>query len=355
MRKILFLFSFFLVFGYAEAFAQPTDIPSEPDKVWIHQHTGSGFPTKIGRFDRSAIRDLTQDQLDVVLSYTDPDKQGALTLYLYRPAINNLPMWFETATQSLMMGRMGQFAPKVVTDRVFTPQGQSSAAGMLVSYSLTQSRYRSTAIAMVPINRWLLKIRYSSAEFDAESLAIEIPKIVSAIETGDRLEQAKDIAAIKLCAKKMKLKSKAKRFRPSLVDALIGSVSVSAAEEEMKNGDKPLETVIYCRDPGDYGQWTIYRANESKDSYILPLGDSGRALSVYRNSLSGAISGDNRRRYTPVHMKLGQQDIYPDINVLPVPETLIAAINQGAAISSSTTWPEEGSTITIDRGLSTDE
>lgn len=355
MHKIPFLFIFFLVFGHVQAFAQPTDISSEPDQIWIHKHTGTGFPAKLDRFDRSIIRDLTEDQLDVVISYTDPNKQGALTLYMYRPAINDIPLWFETAKQSLMNGRMGQFVPEIVTDTAFTPPGQSSMTAMVVSYRLTGSGYKSTAIAMVPVNGWLLKIRYTSAEYDAQALVNEIPKIVAAVETGEIRQQARQAVAVKPCAKKLKLKSKAKRFRPSLVDALIGGVITSAAGEQGSDGDEPAETVIYCRDPGDYGQWTVFRANESKDSYILPLGDSGRALSVYRNTLSGAISGDNRKRYTPVHMKLGQHNIYADINVLPVPETLLAAVNKQTLISSSTTWPEEGSTITIDSGLATEE
>ncbi|GAB5483264.1 MAG: hypothetical protein Pars92KO_30210 [Parasphingorhabdus sp.] len=355
MRKILFLPSFFLILGYAEASAQPTDISSEPDQTWVHQHTGTGFPARLGGFDRSRIRDLTEDQLDIVVSYKDADQKDVLTLYLYRPAINDVPLWFETARQSLMVGGFAQFAPELVTETVFTPPGQLSTAGMVVSYSLTGSESKSTAIAMAPLNRWLLKVRYTSAKYDAQSLADEIPKIVSAVETGDIIEQAPEALAVKPCAKKLKLKSKVKRFRPSLVDALIGGAITSTAEEEKSDPDKPAETVTYCRDPGEYGRWTVFRANESKNSYILPLGDSGRALSVYRNTLSGAISGDNRRRYTPVHMKLGQQDIFTDINVLPVPETLVAVINQGAIISSSTTWPDEGSTITIDSGLATDE
>lgn len=355
MRKISFLFIFFLVFGHAQAFAQPTDISSELDQVWVHKHTGTGFPSKLGGFDRSKIRDLAEDQLDIVVSYKDPDQRGVLTLYLYRPVINDVPLWFETAKQSLMVGGLGKFVSELATDTVFTPPGQSSTAGMVVSYRLTGSSSKSTAIAMVPVNGWLLKVRYTSAEYDAQALANEIPKIVSAVETAKILEQAPQAVAIKLCTKKLKLKSKAKRFRPSLADALIGGVIISAAGEKGNDGDEPNETVTYCRDPGEYGQWTVFRANESKDSYIMPLGDSGRALSIYRNTLSGAISGDNRKRYTPVHMKLGQHDVYADMNVLPVPETLLAAVNNQTLISSSTTWPEEGSTITIDSGLSTEE
>ncbi len=355
MHKILFLPIFFLVFGHTEALAQPTDISSEPDQVWVHEHTGTGFPAKLGRFDRSTIRDLTKNQLDIVVSYKDPNKQGGLTLYIYRPAINSVPLWFETAKQSLMNGSFGEFVTEKVTDTVFTPAGQSSTAGMLVSYSLSGSGYKSTAIAMAPINGWLLKVRYSSAEYDAQSLANEILKILSTVETGDDLEQAPKVLAVKPCAKKLKLKSKAKSFRPSLVDALIGGVITSAAEEDKSDRDQTVKAVTYCRDPGEYEKWTVFRADESKNSYVLPLADSGRALSVYQNTVSGEISGDNRKRYTPVHMKLGQHDIYADVNVLPVPETLIAVINQGNLISSSTTWPEEGSTITIDGGLTTDE
>lgn len=355
MNKTLILLSLFLIFGHTAALSQPTDIPSDPGQTWVHEHTGTAFPAELGGFDRSAIRDLITDQLDVVVSYRDPNQQGALTLYIYRAAIDDVPLWFETAKQSLMNGRIGELGAEIIADTVFTPAGQELAAGMVASYSLTGSGYRSTAIAMAPVNGWLLKVRYTSARHSAQSLADEIQKIVSAVETGSALKQAPAAVAVKPCTRKLKLKSKAKRFRSSLADALIGGAIASAVGQKGSDKDQLDEPVTWCRDPADYGQWTVFRANESKDSYILPLGDSGRVLSVYLNDLSSVLSGDDRKRYTPVHMKLGQHDIYADLNVLPVPQTLLAAINENTLISSSTTWPEEGSTITIDGGLATDE
>jgi len=329
-----------------QAKPQQRTIETKAGEAWLHQHTGMAMPARLGGFDRQYIRDLTENELDVFAQYQADQVRSRLTLFFYRAAIDSVPLWFDAANQSLREN-VG-FVPGVseYLSSTFTPPGQTDESGIMAVYTTVGGDFKSTGVAMLPLNGWMVKIRFTSAELTAAELATSLMAILNDIQWPEEIRSGPTATAILPCQDTLKLSDKVDRIKPSLADALIGGLMGIPADDEATTGDE--KPAIYCRDPQDFGQFAIYRAEGTKDGYLMPLGDAGRAASVFKNKLGSVIGGRQGKRYTPILMQLDQNIIYPDLDKLPTPLTLMAATGDDTAISSVTTWPSSGgSTVTI--------
>lgn len=336
----------------ASAKPQQRTIEATAGEAWRHQHTGMAMPARLGGFDRQYIRDLTDNELDVFAQYQGTESRSRLTLFFYRAAVDSVPLWFDAANQSLRKNVGFVPGTSEYLSSTFTPPGQTSASGMMAVYATAGGDFKSTGVAMLPLNGWLVKIRFTSAELTAAELATSLVPILNGMQWPDEIRSGPTAATILPCKESLKLSDKVDRIKPSMTDALIGGLIGIPADDEAATGND--KTVTYCRDPQDFGQFAIYRADGTKDGYLMPLGDAGRAASVQKNEIGGLIGGGPRKRYTPILMQLDRNIVYPDLNTLPTPRTLMAATGDDAAISSVTTWPSSGgSTITI--GVSPEE
>lgn len=332
----------------APAQAQPTqrNIEAKAGEGWHHQHTGVTMPVRLGGFDRQYIRDNSENELDVLAQYHGDETRTRLTLFLYRAAINNVPLWFDVANHSLRDNV--DFVPGTseYLSSTFTPPGQSSASGMMTVYSTEGSDFKSTGVAMLPLNGWLVKVRFTSTELSVEAMEAALEPILNDIIWPEKIGPAPTAVAISSCEDSLTLTDKVRRINPTLADALIGGLTGIPGDEDAAKSEE--EAAIYCRDPQDFDQFPIYRKDGTKDGYLLPLGDAGRAAVVFRNELGGLVDGSRGTRYSPILMHLDRNVIYPDLNILPTPQTLLSATGDDAAISTVTTWPASGgSTVTI--------
>lgn len=332
----------------AEAQPQRRTIEVNTGEDWHHQHTGATMPARLGGFDRQYIRDLTENELDVFAQYKEVKARTRLTLFFYRAAVDNIPLWFDVANQSLRNNVDLLPGASEYSSSTFTPPGQFNASGMMAVYATDGGDFKSTGVAMLPLNGWIVKIRFTSAELTVAELASTLVPILNAIPWPEKISSGPPASKILPCKNRLKLVDKVGRIKPSMTDALIGGLmGIPADDEADANADK-AKPVIYCRDPQDFGQFSIYRADGTKRGYLMPLGDAGRAISVDRNEIGGLIDGSQGNRYTPVLMQLDRNIVFPDLNKLPEPGTLMAATGDDAAISSVTTWPtSSGSTVTI--------
>jgi hypothetical protein len=323
----------------------PRTIETTAGQDWKHVQTGVIIPAKLSGFDREYVRDLTDKELDVIAQYYSDESRTRLTLFLYRAALDSVPLWFDTADISLRKNT--SFVPGTTefVSSTFTPPGQSRASGMMTVYASSGGDFKATGIAMMPLNGWLAKVRFTSAELTALEMAAALQPILAAVTWPENILSGPVAVPVQPCKNKLKLTEKVKRIKPTMADALIGGLLGVAAETDGTIVEK--EAIVYCRDPQDFGQFSAYRANGSKNGYILPLGDAGRALSISQNEAGGLIGGSKGKRYTPMNMQLDQTIIYPDLNKLPTPRLLLAATGDDAAISSTTTWPEGDTTINI--------
>ena len=149
---------------------------------------------------------------------------------------------------------------------------------MMSIYQTGGDRFKSTGVAMVPLNGWLVKIRFTSAELTAVEMAAALPPILETIKWPRNRESGPPAAAVRPCDDQLTLTENVERIKPSMTDALIGGISAVAIDSDDTEEDP--RSVVYCRDPQDAGQFSIYRANGSASGYVLQLGDAGRALSI---------------------------------------------------------------------------
>ncbi|VWX60035.1 conserved exported hypothetical protein [Sphingorhabdus sp. 109] len=334
-----------LVFA-APAQAQPEQrtIEATAGQDWDHQNSGMTMPARLGGFDRQYIRDLTDDGLDVYGQYYGKDGQTRLTLFFYRAAVNSVPLWFDAANQALRGNVKLLPGASEYLSSAFTPPGQSEASGLMAVYSTSGNEFKSTGVAMLPLNGWLVKIRFTSAELSAEELAASLMPILHDIGWPEEIVSGPAATVILPCENALKLSDRIKRIKPTMTDALSAGI-LNIPVDDTADGEEPG---IYCRDPQDFGPFSIYRAGGSEDGYLMPLGDAGRAASVHANRLGGLTGGSREPRFTPVMMRLDQNIIFPDLDKLPTPGVLLSATGDGAAISAVTTWPpSSGSTITV--------
>ncbi|MEO9636222.1 MAG: hypothetical protein ABJF89_04675 [Parasphingorhabdus sp.] len=321
-------------------------IEAKAGEDWHHAQTGVAMPAALGGFERQYIRDLTENGLDVFAQYHGDKGRTRVTLFFYRAAVDSVPLWFDAANQSLR--RNVDFLPdsSEYLSSTFTPPGQSNASGMMAVYSTKGGDFKSSGVAMMPLNGWLVKIRFSSEELSPEEMAVLLEPMLNDIQWPEKIVSAPTAVPILSCAGKLKLADKVSRIKPTTTDAIIGGLTGALMTEESPEVEE--EAVVYCRDPQDFGRLSIYRPDETRTGYLLPLGDAGRAASVSINDIGGLIGGSKGKRYTPILMRLDQNVIFPDLNKLPTPQTLMAATGDNAAISSVTTWPlSSGSNITI--------
>ncbi len=325
------------------------------DQSWQHEQSMALFPALAAGMPLQQIQTVQEPQLDVILKYQSEDSDTRLTFYIYRPAINNLPLWFDVADSTLQDNIDFLSETQDRNFRIFTPPGQSNASGMLVTYALASDRFSSTGLAMAPIGPWLIKLRYTSTGLTPAKLADEMLTALETIRWPRQTVPAPQALAVVECPDTLELHEETEQVTPSMTDALIGglfSLADTADEEEQETASA---AVTYCRDPADHGQWTLYRADAGRDSYVMPLGDAGRAISIQRNDVAIEISGNGKQRFTPTLLQLDKKFVFADVTDLPTVDTLLAILDRNVVVTTVSTIPEDGSTIEIDSSLIEEE
>ena len=101
------------------------DVP--PTKRWQHAATGLVVPQSLIGLTRTTITDSTADESDIFLQFVDPAKT-ALSVYLFRPALADLPVWFDRVETQILERRdvYGEARPNGET-LAFPPPGGTTA------------------------------------------------------------------------------------------------------------------------------------------------------------------------------------------------------------------------------------
>ncbi|AJP74100.1 hypothetical protein TS85_23370 [Sphingomonas hengshuiensis] len=117
---------------------------------WKHAETGVILRAALTGLPRTRLTDSSNAELDVAAQYGDPD-DISLTLYIFRPALQSAPMWFDRAeTQIQQRGTFGDPAP-TSAPRAFARSPGGSASALRRVYVPSKPPYRSTGVAMIPL------------------------------------------------------------------------------------------------------------------------------------------------------------------------------------------------------------
>src|SRR3954470_1203697 len=98
-----------------------------PTAAWGHAGTDMILPPRVGGLVRESIRDNTQNESDIFVTYLDRDEQMLALVYIYRTGAGDLPLWFDRAVATVMLPQTGATAPAIAA---FTRPGASVASGL---------------------------------------------------------------------------------------------------------------------------------------------------------------------------------------------------------------------------------
>lgn len=333
--------------GTAEAQVRPLDVPANVG--WQHAETGLVLRARLAGYQRTSIEDNGVAELDVFAKYETPDRATFVTIYVFRPALMNVPVWFDRSEAQILLRSDYRGAQPAGEARAFAPPRSGIASGLRNSYVTGLDAHRTTAVAVMPMGEWLVKVRISSSNTDPAAIESGLDAVIAAIGWPDDVRDAVPASLVASCARPLSFARRARLQRPSVADALLGGLLSNAVVDE-DDPDTDAAPVVFCRDAPGTLQYGVYRdANDPRrNSYVMAIGDAGRTISV-APSLNGLLNG--RKGYM---LSLGELDsilIFPNFDKLATPDRAFEVVTGSAPISSIVRGQDGGNTITIGAGL----
>lgn len=336
-----------LVADAAAAQMQRTAIAAPADEPYRFRHSGIVTPPVLDGMPRTGIEQYGDDQLDVFARYERGS--DAITVYVYRSTSGSVPVWFDRA-QAAVEGRSAMFgtATPAVPPTAFAAPGRSDASGLMAAWSVSKPPYRGTALAILPVGEWLVKIRYSSTTLDGAGVAARLPVVLAALEWPKGIAPQPAAAPIADCATPLAFPTVAEPVRDGKalsVAALTGGL-LAAAPPSATGGEKG-QAATWCRDPAPARVGAAYRPGGSGDSYLLAFSDAGRGIFVAPDAVGRELAqadGRTANQWRVALIEPGTTTSYAPMTALPRPDQVIDALN-GSPLSRTSTW---GGKINVD-------
>jgi opacity protein-like surface antigen len=310
------------------AYAESRSLGVPNDKGWQHAQTGIILMSKLGAFQRTDLRDNGTSELDISAAYHGVNPADTASIYLFRPGIASLPMWFDRSHYAMTVNpeiRVG--APLGSIARLALP-GSNIESGLRVSYALKDSDEGGTGLAMVPFGDWLIAIRLSSPTMTATEVDAGLLDLVAKIRWPAQPTSGQ-IVAMPVVACTTSLKThKAKLIQPDLAQALIGASLSHLADKKAREQSASVRPATYCRQGVSAAEYGMYRSDVATDGYILALGDAGIAASVFPG-----LSLNNRKEYAVTLTTHDSHDTYPSFNALPDPKQVFTLVTSRGPVS----------------------
>lgn len=297
------------------------------------------MPPVLDGMRRTSIRQLGDGEVDVYAVYGNA--ADAITVYTYRNVVGSVPVWFDRARAAVeervdLYGKVAAAGPPVA----FTPPGQGVASGLVGAWTITKPPYRGTALALLPMNGWLVKVRYSSTTLDGPAVAARIPAVLAALSWPNEIATEAAATPVAGCATLLAFPKRAKVARTggdALSSSLFGGI-ISALRTSTKTSATP-STASWCRDPARARIGAVYRADGDTEGYLLAFSDAGRAIGVQPDRLGAIMAkGKDAPRWAVTLYDMTSESGYPAMTALPRPDQLIEALN-GPAVTRVQTWP----------------
>ncbi|MEN7537937.1 hypothetical protein [Aurantiacibacter flavus] len=321
-------------------------IDLDPAASWEHPHSHVVVPAKWGGLSREEAIAFAEDFLNVGFQFETPDTDELLSLYLFRQTSGAVPVWMAQA-QAAITARGNFGIPIIVgSTEAFMPPGQSQASGLKAVFRLgDEAPFRSTGVALFAVDGWLVKVRASSARRTPVELEQWMQAAISELD----LPTAIAPVAMPVVDCKAPLSfDDAVQDAPEDIGAnlLGGLMNDLLLQEEDKSETLSEKTAAaqWCIDSTLDGVQTIYRADEQTDGYLLALGDSGVAVQVYRDTLSGMLSEPGSTAAPRFNIALHNAKVSTQFAAqdrLPSPQRVAEVINARRVVSRTTTWGDK--------------
>jgi hypothetical protein len=316
------------------------EIAAPAGAPWKHAQTGITLPSSLLGIARGAIDDNSSSEIDVFAGY-DNDQATVITLYVFRPALASVPMWFDRSESQVLMRDVYGNATPVAAPVAFAPPGGKTASGLRRIYLPGKGPYKSTGLAIMPMGEWLVAVRISSQQFDAAALDAKLDEVIKALGWPRGVADADAAVPVVACATPIAYAKKAKLKPPSMMDALLGATlsNIKPTDEEKAKA----VPVIWCREGPPQQKYAVYRSVGNDTGYTIAMGDAGRVIDV-----SPGLALDSKDPGYRLSLGLLDQTlIYPSFDKLPAPGVAIDAVMKNRPISSAS---RSGKDITITTG-----
>jgi hypothetical protein len=326
-----------LVIGLAlvSASAAARDLPVPPDKGWKHAATGVVLTARLAGMHRTALTDATDSESDVTAQFETDDGSVFATVFLFRPAVADVGVWFDRARTALEAGdRFRDAAPATVDPLSFATGGAPATSSLRQVYAMAGGPYRSTGLAVMPVGDWIITLRMSAKAGTAAELDAQMLRTIAAMHWPTPAGLAVTPAApVKACATPLVF-GKAKQVKADggdlLSSLLMGSLT-SKVRAENKEAAEPHPT--WCRNGEGRVEYAAYRSSLDTSGYTLALFDSGRAVNVFP-SLMAQIEKTGVYSVTLEDVD-GTSYAYPSFSSLPSPEQVWKLLERGERIGAA--------------------
>jgi hypothetical protein len=297
---------------------------------WMHDGSGVILRSKIAGLPRGTISDSTKSGFDIMVQYAEGEAT-AVTLYIYRPALMSVPVWFDRSETQILM-RQDVFGTSTPTGpaRAFAGPKAAAASALRRSYVPGKGPNKSTGLAILPLGEWLVAVRASSTSLDPAALDAKIDEVIAGIGWPEKVGDAPVAVPVLPCADKLAYDAKAKQMKPEMGQVLMGALLLGVAADLTKDKDgKPILPPLFCREGEPAQQYGVYRA-DSKKGYTVALGDAGRTVTV-----ASALAPDGKDGGFALGLgDLEQRLVYANFDKLPTPEAAIQGVMKTRPVSA---------------------
>ncbi|UVO55517.1 hypothetical protein [Sphingomonas sp. SUN039] len=322
------------------------DLAVPPAAGWQHAASKLILMGKLGGLARTEIYDLGDKELDVVVQYATADKSTQATIYLFKPALASVPVWFDRSeTQIRLRPAFRGVASRQNAPLAFPAPGASIANALRQSFSINSGDFKSTALAVMPIDDWLVVVRLSSNIVDEAQIDSKMSDIIGAIRFPSPAIATEAAVRVEPCVTSQK-RFRARLMKPDMAQVLLGAlipqVEAKAVAEARRDGKSGVGAKPLCRDGQGSSAFGVYRTDDDAKAYTLAFGDAGRVATV---SAGIALLQPNPG-FQVILRDLDSSSVYPMFDKLPQPEQVLSLIQNQSPLSR-TTGGDKASNITV--------
>ena len=313
----------------ASSAGRPLNVPA--DKGWQHAQTGLILTAELGEFKRTALEDSTDAELDVAATYDAPNRSARATIYIYRPGLFDLPIWFDRSHLAMAHNKNFTLGAQAGPVARFSTPGNATQNGLRVVHAMAGKPTGATGLAIAPVGDWLVAIRLTSDSKDGAGVDAALTDLIAKIRWPANLTTTVVPDPIQPCVSSPLKFKRAKVLKPDLGQSLLGAALVMAAngKEASKEMAGPAQT--YCSEGRGSADYSVYRPVGTNNQYVIAFGDAGISASVYPQ-----FSLDGRKgNYSVTLSDLDSSDSYPGFNALPEPAQVFAMVMKMSPVSST--------------------
>lgn len=317
-------------------------------ETWKHPHGSIAAPPNLVGLPRFGGIEFADDSLDIGIVYRAGGHEG--TLYVYRKTNGSAPIWFAQANDAIIARDLYD-DPKLVGEIEPVGVGESGVPlGLKAVYEPgPNSSMASTGLAVIEVNGWYVKLRFSSQSLTTDQASEWIDEALKDLVVGDVAAPKAMIAPIGDCPVELNYKNRTRDVKADgaaqLLGGLLGAMAIDGSISELEETDEDSSPVTWCRDSFIEPGQASYRNIESENAYLLALGDNGSAISVAPDgaaALLAAADGKNSElSYSVTLIREAKNLSFAPQNRFPSPKRVLKMLEKGEVVSSISTWGDE--------------